>query len=144
MSWRSLSESGEAAARATQALLDRRGLDVFPKSMPAVPLWADPASLPAILLAGRRAALPVSAVRVVVQMLTISSRREVAPYGGIEIVKEVCDAASLAEFAWGLFENWAGAGYPTKKLGWAFDTLLWFGDGVHRAAARAAGAGLAR
>jgi len=121
-------ESGEAAARATQALLDRRGLDVFPKSMPAVPLWADPASLPAILLAGRRAALPVSAVKVVVQMLTISSRREVAPYGGIEIVKEVCDPASLAEFAWGLFENWAAAGYPTKKLGWAFDTLLWFGD----------------
>ena len=63
------------------------------------------------------------------QTLTISSRREIAPYGGIEIVKESCDAASLAEFAWGLFQNWAAAGYPTKKLGWAFDVLLWFGDG---------------
>jgi hypothetical protein len=121
-------ESGPEAALATQAVLDRRGLDVFPKSMPVVPLWADPASLPGILLAGRRAALPMSAVRVVVQMLTISSRREAAPYGGIEIVTGVCDRASLAEFAWGLFENWAGAGYPTKKLGWAFDTLLWFGN----------------
>ncbi|WP_194910440.1 DUF4132 domain-containing protein [Catenulispora rubra] len=121
-------ESGPEAAVATRAVLDRRGLDVFPKSMPAVPLWADPASLPGILLAGRQAALPTSAVRVVVQMLTISSRREAAPYGGIEIVAEICDRASLAEFAWGLFENWAGAGYPTKKLGWAFDTLLWFGN----------------
>jgi hypothetical protein len=121
-------EAGPEAADAARALLERRGLDAFPKSMPAVPLWADPASLPGILLAGRRAALPASAVRVVVQMLTISSRRDVAPYGGIEIVKEVCDAASLAEFAWGLFENWAGAGYPTKKLGWAFDALMWLGD----------------
>lgn len=121
-------ESSPEAAVATRALLERRGLDTFPKSMPAVPLWADPASLPGILLAGRRAALPACAVRVVVQMLTISSHREVAPYGGIEIVKEACDARSLAEFAWGLFENWAGAGFPTKKLGWAFDTLLWFGD----------------
>lgn len=99
-------EFGEAAARAARAMVDRRGLDVFPKSMPTVPLWADPASLP----------------------LTISSRRDIAPYGGIEIVKEPCDAASLAEFAWGLFENRANAGYPAKNLGWAFDTLLWFGD----------------
>ncbi|MEY9929096.1 hypothetical protein ABH926_003736 [Catenulispora sp. GP43] len=121
-------ETGPEAAAATQAVLDRRGLDTFPKSMPTVPLWADPASLPRILLAGRKAALPTSAVRFVVQMLTISSHRDVGPYGGIEIVQEACDTASLAEFAWGLFENWAGAGYPTKKLGWAFDTLLWFGD----------------
>ncbi|MBS2535159.1 DUF4132 domain-containing protein [Catenulispora sp. NF23] len=121
-------ESGPEAAHATQALLERRGLDAFPKSMPAVPLWAEPASLPPILLAGRRLALPASAVRLVVQMLTISSRRDIAPYGGVEIVKESCDAVSLAEFAWGLFENWAGAGYPTKKLGWAFDVLQWFGD----------------
>ena len=121
-------ETSPEAAVATQAVLDRRGLDMFPKSMPAVPLWADPASLPRILLAGRTAVLPTSAVRFVVQMLTISSHRDVGPYGGIEIVQEACDTDSLAEFAWGLFENWAGAGYPTKKLGWAFDTLLWFGN----------------
>jgi hypothetical protein len=121
-------ESGPQAAAAAQEVLDRRGLDVFPKSMPAVPLWAEPSSLPGILLAGRRAALPADAVRLVVQMLTISTRREAAPYGGIGIVAETCDAASLAEFAWGLFENWGAAGHPTKKTGWAFDTLLWFGD----------------
>ncbi|MEY9911757.1 hypothetical protein ABIA35_008014 [Catenulispora sp. MAP12-49] len=121
-------ETSPEAAVATQAVLDRRGLDTFPKSMPAVPLWADPASLPRILLAGSTAVLPTSAVRFVVQMLTISSHRDVGPYGGIEIVQEACDTDSLAEFAWGLFENWAGAGYPTKKLGWAFDTLLWFGN----------------
>ncbi|WP_194923771.1 DUF4132 domain-containing protein [Catenulispora pinisilvae] len=121
-------ESGPETARATQALLERCGLDAFPKSMPAVPLWAEPSSLPPILLAGRGLALPASAVRLVVQMLTISSRRDIAPYGGIEIVKESCDASSLAEFAWGLFENWGGAGYPTKKVGWAFDVLRWFGD----------------
>jgi hypothetical protein len=121
-------ESGPQAAQAAQEVLDRRGLDVFPKSMPAVPLWAEPASLPTILLADRRAVLSADAVRLVVQMLTISTRREAAPYGGIDIVAETCDSTSLAEFAWGLFENWAAAGYPTKKMGWAFDALLWFGD----------------
>lgn len=121
-------EFGPQAEQEVQAMVDRRGLEMFPKSMPALPLWADPTSLPGILLAGRQAALPASAVGVVVQMLSISSRKELAPYGGLAIVKEACDAASLAEFAWGLFQNWAGAGHPTKNLGWAFDTLLWFGD----------------
>lgn len=121
-------EFGPEAEREVQAIVDRRGLEQFPKSMPAVPLWADPTSLPGILLAGRQAALPASAVGIVVQMLSISSRKDLTPYGGIAIVKETCDAASLAEFAWGLFQNWAGAGYPTKRVGWAFDALLWFGD----------------
>jgi hypothetical protein len=121
-------EFGPDAERAIQTLLDWNGLEAFPKSMPAVPLWADPASLPGILLKGRRAALPASAVGFVVQMLTISDRHAIAPYTGIAIIKETCDAASLAEFAWGLFENWGAAGYLTKNLGWAFDTLLWFGD----------------
>jgi hypothetical protein len=33
----------------------------------------------------------------------------------------------LAAFAWALFENWRGAGYPSNQA-WAFDALRWFGD----------------
>ncbi|WP_194897154.1 hypothetical protein [Catenulispora pinisilvae] len=60
----------------------------------------------------------------------ISGRRGSAgaePYAGLLIAEDVCDPASLAEFAWVLFENWCDVECPPKES-WAFDALRWFGD----------------
>ncbi|NUR60737.1 MAG: DUF4132 domain-containing protein [Catenulispora sp.] len=97
----------------------------LPKTMPELPAWAEPRSLPQLLLAGRERALPVDSARNVVRMLTVSQPD--APYPGLAIVKELCDARSLAAFAWGLFENWQAAGHPAKQP-FGFDVLRWFGD----------------
>lgn len=96
----------------------------LPKTMPDVPGWAEPECLPQLLLAGRQEALPPSAVRNVVRMFMISTAEE--PYPGLESVKEFCDARSLADFAWALFENWQTADYPAKQV-FAMDGLRWFG-----------------
>jgi hypothetical protein len=93
--------------------------------MPEIPGWAEPDSLPQLLLAGRKEALPPSAVRTVLQMLWISSPEQ--PYPGLEVVQELCDTRSLAEFAWGVFENWQTADHPPKQNS-AMDALRWFGD----------------
>jgi hypothetical protein len=57
--------------------------------------------------------------------LAISSIEE--PYAGLTQVKAACDPASLARFAWGLFEAWMVAGAPSKE-GWAFLALGHLGD----------------
>jgi len=97
----------------------------LPKTMPEPPSWAEPAALPQVLLAGRERALPPAAVTAVVRMLMIGTAEE--PYPGLEVVKELCDAHSLAKFTWALFENWQTADYPAK-LSFAMDALRWFGD----------------
>jgi hypothetical protein len=58
-------------------------------------------------------------------MLALSSLGD--EYIGLEPVKEACDPASLARFAWALFEAWQTAGMPAKE-GWAFAALAFFGD----------------
>lgn len=97
----------------------------LPRTMPELPAWAEPQSLPQLLLTGRERALPPDAARNVVRMLTVSQPD--APYPGLAAVKELCDARSLAAFAWGLFENWQAAGHPAKQA-FGFDVLRWFGD----------------
>ncbi|GAA1969258.1 hypothetical protein GCM10009838_29960 [Catenulispora subtropica] len=97
----------------------------LPKTMPELPAWAEPQTLPQLLVAGRERALPPDAARNVVRMLTISPPD--APYPGLAAVHELCDARSLAAFAWGLFENWRTAEHPPKQS-FAFDALRWFGD----------------
>jgi hypothetical protein len=59
-------------------------------------------------------------------MMLAISRLE-APYPGLAIVKEVCTPASLAEFAWDLFEAWMAAAAPSKES-WAFAALGLLGD----------------
>jgi hypothetical protein len=103
----------------------------LPKTMPEVPGWAEPESLPQILVAGRKEALPPRAVRNVVRMLMICAQPGQSgtsgdPYPGLEAAYELCDARSLADFAWGLFENWQTADHPAKQS-FAMDALRWFG-----------------
>jgi hypothetical protein len=78
-----------------------------------------------VLLRDRSAALPPDAVRHVTSMLAISKMDD--PYAGIAVVRELCDPASLAAYAWSLFERWQGVGYSSKE-GWILAGLRWFGD----------------
>jgi hypothetical protein len=79
------------------------------------------------LLAGLSKGLTLSpqAVTHIASMLTISPLD--APYPGLQIVKDSCTPASLAELAWQLFDAWSTAGSPSKES-WAFTALGLLGD----------------
>jgi hypothetical protein len=117
---------GAAAEAGIATLLSVDPLSAgLPKAMPELPHWAEPQSLPQLLLAGREQALPPDAARNVVRMLTVSAPD--APYPGLQTVRELCDPRSLAAFTWALFENWRAVDHPPKQS-YAFDALRWFGD----------------
>lgn len=116
---------GDAVAEAVAALIADDQALTLPKKMPVLPDWADPQTLPQILLKDRRTALPERSVQHLLLMLAVSKPTE--PYTGVLLAKDICDPVSLAAFAWALFEAWRGADYPSKES-WAFDALRWFGD----------------
>jgi hypothetical protein len=117
-------EYGDTVAAAIETLLATDPLDLLPARMPAIPEWAHPALLPPIRHRDGLA-LPAAAVGHVVTMLAISRPGEV--YAGLDVVREICDPASLAEFGWALFQNWQSAGLPAKET-WALHALGWIGD----------------
>ena len=114
--------SGAAAAADDQAA---DPLEALPARMPKIPVWADPAGLPQVLLRDRERALPVDATRHLVTMLAVS--KPGAWYAGLDVVREACDPGSLAEFSWALCEAWRSAGGPSREQ-WAFRQLGLFGD----------------
>ncbi|MFF5262675.1 DUF4132 domain-containing protein [Actinomadura viridis] len=118
-------EHGDSVADAIAALLATDPLDRLPAKMPERPDWTDPVRLPQVLLRGRERALPVEATGHLVTMLAMSKPGEV--YAGVEVVRELCDPESLAEFSWALFEQWEQQGAPSAD-GWALAQLAWFGD----------------
>ncbi|MGW5414358.1 DUF4132 domain-containing protein [Actinomadura geliboluensis] len=118
---------GEEAAAAIAAL----GVDPLDQYPGELPEWDEERvreQLPRLLLRGRERALPVAAARHFVTMLLISTPKD--PYPGCEQVIELCDPASLAEFAWALHENQRGGG-------------LWAAPGVQYALRRLGDAGTA-
>jgi predicted DNA-binding WGR domain protein len=119
------SAHGPAMSQALQALLDADPLRVLPSRMPRLPAFFVAASFRRPQLRHGGGALPAAAVEHLGSMLAIS--RLEAPYAGLEIVREACTPASLAEFAWDLFEAWMAAGSPSKE-GWAFTALGLLGD----------------
>ncbi|KAB2364018.1 DUF4132 domain-containing protein, partial [Actinomadura montaniterrae] len=116
---------GDKAAEAIEALLAADPLEVLPAKIPAVGDWADVRVLPQILLRDRERALPETAVPHVLTMLAMSKPGEV--YAGVDVVRELCDPASLAEFGWALFRRWEADGAPSKDA-WALAQLGWLGD----------------
>lgn len=116
---------GEAAKAATRAVLDFDPLDIYPGKIPSVPDFVEAAALPRIVLAASGKALPAAAARHVLTMLAISKIGE--PYAGLAVVKSIATPASLASFAWELFQSWLVAGAPSKE-GWAFTALAHLGD----------------
>lgn len=98
---------------------------MLPTRIPPLPAWVGPGLLPPVILRDGGEALPATAAGHVVTMLAMS--RPGTVYAGVDAVKELCTAASLAEFGWGLFERWQKVGMPAKD-GWALDALGWLGD----------------
>ncbi|MDK0524405.1 DUF4132 domain-containing protein [Streptomyces sp. ML-6] len=116
---------GPEAASIVAEILDGDPMAfALPKRMPAVGPWADPGLLPQILLKDG-GALPVGAARHVLTMLALSKPHGVYP--GIAVLKEHCTPASLAAFAWGLFEQWQFVGTPAKES-WVLHALGLLGD----------------
>ncbi|MFC5751526.1 DUF4132 domain-containing protein [Actinomadura rugatobispora] len=118
-------EHGDPAAAAVAALLATDPLDRLPVARPKPVDWADPGRLPQVLLRGRDRALPAAATGHLVTMLAMSRLGEV--YAGVDVVREACDPASLAEFSWALFQEWELRGAPSKD-GWALEQPAWLGD----------------
>jgi len=116
---------GEEAREAVRAVLDFDPLAFFPARLPKMPGFWQPAAFQRPLLRDRSAALPLSAVEALGTMLAFSRLDE--PYAGIAVVKEACDPASLARFAWDLFNAWLTAAAPSKEV-WAFQALGLLGD----------------
>ncbi|MEZ0112270.1 hypothetical protein ABH920_006289 [Catenulispora sp. EB89] len=114
----------EAAAAAKEAMADR-GLEDYPRTVPPTPMWARAALLAEIRLKDGKTALPRDAVQAVLEMLMFS--KPDALYPGLEIVKELCDATSLAEFAWSLAQTWDLAGGEENDR-WVIGALGVFGD----------------
>ncbi|MFI6992612.1 DUF4132 domain-containing protein [Nonomuraea wenchangensis] len=116
---------GPAAEAAIGDLLAADPLDALPAKMPSLPEWADVAVLSPIRLRGDAGALPAEAVRHVTTMLAISRPGE--PYPGLDAVRQACDARSLADFGWALFQRWQAAGHPAKES-WIMDAQALVGD----------------
>ncbi|MFF2961563.1 WGR and DUF4132 domain-containing protein [Streptomyces sp. NPDC057963] len=116
---------GARAAAAVDELLAVDPLErALPAKMPVLPGWAEPSLLPQIVVRSG-GALPGQSVRHVLTMLALSKPGE--PYPGIASLTGTADAASLAEFAWALFEQWRLANMPAKES-WALHALGLLGD----------------
>lgn len=107
------------------ALLARDPLTELPARLPKVGEWADPALLPQVRVLDGERALPLSATGHLLTMLALGKPGE--PYAGVDMVKEICQPASLSAFAWGLFQRWQSAGYPAKDS-WVLPALGALGD----------------
>ncbi|WP_053732202.1 DUF4132 domain-containing protein [Nocardia sp. NRRL S-836] len=121
--------AGLAASCGAQAAIDAvlavNPVDVLPAKLPVLGDWADVRMLPQVLLRGRTHALPAEASASLLMTAALSKPGEV--YAGLPIAREALDPASLAAFAWAVFEQWYRAGGPSKES-WALHALGWFGD----------------
>ncbi|MGI5500833.1 DUF4132 domain-containing protein [Lentzea sp. CA-135723] len=115
----------EAVADALRAFLAIDPVDVLPAKMPVLGDWTDTRHLPQVLLRDRKQALPAEAARNLLMTAALSKPGDV--YAGLTIAREALDPASLAEFAWAVFQRWQEFGAPSKE-GWALTALGWFGD----------------
>ncbi|GIH16811.1 MolR family transcriptional regulator [Rugosimonospora africana] len=116
---------GPEAAAGIQQLLTTDPVEVVPARVPDLPAWLELRQLPQVLLRDRRHALPEESTRHLCTMLAISKPGNV--YAGLDVVREHCDPASLAEFGWQLFQLWQAVGAPAKD-NWALDGLGCVGD----------------
>lgn len=104
-------------------LLDFDPLHDLPARIPAKPAWWKPEryARPRLLDGSE---LPVQALEHLGTMLAISKLDE--PYAGLKVVRQMCQAASLEEFAWSVYQSWLQAGGPAKE-DWGFLALAYFG-----------------
>ncbi|MBW6438269.1 DUF4132 domain-containing protein [Actinoplanes hulinensis] len=118
-------ENGPEAAAAIETLLATDPLSLVPTKVPPAPAWADPSLLKPVLLRDGSGALPAEPVTNLVTVLAMSRLGE--PYPALDRIVEACEPASLAAFAWSLFERWQASGGVSKE-NWALDALGLLGD----------------
>ncbi|MGM1058652.1 DUF4132 domain-containing protein [Saccharothrix sp. Mg75] len=118
-------EHGPEVERAVERVLELDPTTALPAKMPVVGDWADPALLPQVVVRGTRRALPAESARHVLTMLALSTPD--APYPGVEVVRELCEPASLASFGRELFRLWQSAGAPSKDS-WVMNAQGLLGD----------------
>ena len=97
----------------------------YPKKMPELPAFWNPAAYPPILLEkdlSKR--IPTDICDDIALMLAFSPPGK--PYVGLLELEEQADATSLGEFAWGVFESWIRAGAPLDEE-WVIRGLALFG-----------------
>ncbi|RKS69142.1 uncharacterized protein DUF4132 [Actinomadura pelletieri DSM 43383] len=113
------------AAEAVETFLSAGLLEALPAKTPVLGHWADVRPLPQILLRDRTHALPPASAEHVLTMLALCKPGE--PYAGVDVVRELCDPESLAEFGRAVFTRWDAAGAPSKES-WALTQLGLTGD----------------
>ncbi|PWK82798.1 putative DNA-binding WGR domain protein [Lentzea atacamensis] len=113
------------AETAIDVVLSVDPLDVLPTKLPVIGEWADTRLLPQVLLRDRAHALPAEATGHLLMTAALSKPGEI--YAGLPVAREALDPASLAAFAWAVFEHWLQAGGPSKES-WALSALGWFGN----------------
>ncbi|MBO2457160.1 DUF4132 domain-containing protein [Actinomadura violacea] len=140
---------GDEAAAAVEELLSAPPAGTGLERPAKVAGWIDPAALPQVRLRGRDRALPVDAVRRLLELLTLPTST------GMDEVKGRCEPDSVAAFGRALFRQWREAGAPSKD-GWALTQLgrtgddetvrlltpvirAWPGEGGHKNAVRGLG-----
>ncbi len=116
---------GQNALDAVEEVLSFDPLNLFPAKIPALPSFWQPQGFTRPILKGTKRSLPLPAIDNLGTMLTFSTIDQ--PYAGIEMVRQACDPASLAGFAWDVFSAWLMAGAPSREA-WAFHALAPFGD----------------
>ncbi|SDL00536.1 protein of unknown function [Glycomyces sambucus] len=116
---------GESVAEAVRALIEPDPFDPNLDNLPRIGTWADPHSLPQVLLAGGAAALPVDAAKTLMIALAIDGLE--GPYLGVDVLVRECDATALTAFSWALYELWTASGCPSKDV-WAMTQLARFAD----------------
>lgn len=114
-----------AVAEAVSALLSLDPLDNHPTKIPPLPAFYQPALWTRPLLRENGLPLPDGALKALGEMLRFPSGEGIYP--GLQQVKDLCTAESLAAFAWDLFSAWQTAGAASKES-WAFTALGIFGN----------------
>jgi hypothetical protein len=97
----------------------------YPKKMPKLPSFWNPAAYPPILLEKDLSKkLPVEICDDIALMLKFSPPGK--PYVGLTELIEQADETSLGQFTWGLFESWIAATCPLEEE-WVIQALALFG-----------------
>ncbi|WP_433330284.1 DUF4132 domain-containing protein [Spirillospora sp. CA-294931] len=113
---------GDAAAEAIAAL-KTDPLDQYPDPLPELGAGIVPEKLPRLFLEGGELALPHSATRHFLSMLSFCTPEVVYP--GVDAVADLLDPAALAEFAWALYR---ADDSPKWASPWVAHALQRFGD----------------
>lgn len=116
-----------APGPALEQILSYDPLQELPARMPALPAWFRPdlAQAPRTL---KGVAVSQAAMNNLALMAAISTLD--TPYAGLSQTE--CEPASLAAFAWSVYEQWIKAGGPAKE-DWGFRILAyWGGDEAAR------------